>query len=168
MTPTRLTTRLATQLAVVLAAGLSASACSHNTSQAQLAPGPLTSSQLACLDYGFPIGSQGFDQCVTREHDARVRGRMAPGYAVSQLTVDARDACYSYGLQPGTASYDRCVSHEVDSRSYREGAAVYAPYSYPPAQNVVYYPSPPAQNVVYYPSPPAQNVVYYPSPTYRE
>lgn len=134
------------KLFIMLAVGLGAAACQAPApQQTVLAPAALTSSQQACLDYGFAAGTPDYQRCVQRERDARARGRVARGYADSQLTADARDACTSYGLQPGTAGYDRCVSRELENRRYRaDGTAVYAPVSPPPA--VVYttpaYPAP--------------------------
>ena len=76
------------------------------------------------MDYGFTPGTGAYDRCVTREHEARVRGRVMPGYAEAQVTTDARDACYSYGLEPGSPRYDRCVGREIDARRYRDSAQV--------------------------------------------
>jgi hypothetical protein len=132
----------------VMAMGLSAAACSNTTytTQAVVPAGPLvlTSSEQACADYGFSPGTVGYDRCVTREHDARVSGRVVYGYSEAQLASDARSACYSYGLEPGTGRSDRCVGRETDARRYRESTAsvyvpapsyttVYTPPSYAPA-----------------------------------
>ncbi|HTR86336.1 MAG TPA: hypothetical protein VMI56_17780 [Reyranella sp.] len=113
-----------TKLFVVAAFGLSAGACTAYESQAVVAPGPMTASEQACVDYGFTPGTGSYDRCVSREHAARVAGRVSRGYAVSQLNADARAACYSYGLEPGTVSYDRCVGREIDARRWRETAYV--------------------------------------------
>ena len=97
-----------TKLVCVMAIGLSAAACStySTTTQAVVDPGPvvLTGSEQACLDYGFPAGTIGYDRCVTREHEARLRGRVVATYSESQLAGDARAACYSYGLEPATVA----------------------------------------------------------------
>ena len=120
-----------TKLLCAMALGLSAAACStYTTTQAVVpAPGPviLTSSEQACLDYGFTPATVGYDRCVTREHEARLRGRVVASYSESQLAEDARSACYSYGLEPATPRYDRCVSRELDARRYREGVAYNSP-----------------------------------------
>jgi hypothetical protein len=149
MTPSR--------LFITLAVGLGAAACQVPApQQTVLAPATLTGSQQACLDYGFAAGTADFERCVQRERDARAGGRVARGYADSQLTVDARDACTSYGLQPGTAGYDRCVGRELENRRYRDdGTAVYAPASSPPT--VVY--TTPAYATTAYPAP-----AYAPAP----
>ncbi len=120
-----------TKLVCVMAIGLSAAACStySTTTQAVVDPGPvvLTGSEQACLDYGFPAGTIGYDRCVTREHEARLRGRVVATYSESQLASDARNACYSYGLEPATVRYDRCVNRELDARRYRGGVAYNSP-----------------------------------------
>lgn len=121
-----------TKLLCTMAIGLSAAACntySTTTTQAVARPGPsiLTSSEQACLDYGFPQATVGYDRCVTREREARLRGRVVATYSESQLADDARSACYSYGLEPATARYDRCVNRELDARRYRDGVAYNAP-----------------------------------------
>lgn len=112
------------KLLMTLAIGLGAAACSSTSTQTVMAPAGLTGSQQACVDYGFTPGTAAYDRCVTREHEARVRGRVMPGYAEAQITADARDACYSYGLEPGSPRYDRCVGREIDARRYRDSAAV--------------------------------------------
>jgi len=118
-----------TQLFTVVAVGLVATGCSYNsTTQAVVPSGPLTASEQACLDYGFTPGTGAYERCVSREHAARVTGRVPRGYAEARLDADARDACYSYGLVPGSARYERCVGREIDARRYREEAYV-APIS---------------------------------------
>ena len=121
-----------TKLLCTMAIGLSAAACntySTTTTRAVADPGPviLTGSEQACLDYGFPPGTVGYDRCVTREHEARVRGRVVATYSEGQLADDARSACYSYGLEPATSRYDRCVNRELDARRYRGSVAYNAP-----------------------------------------
>jgi hypothetical protein len=113
-----------TKLAFMMAIGLSAGACSTystTTTQAVADPGPviLTGSEQACADYGFPPGTVGYDRCVSREHEARLRGRVVATYSQAQLSDDARAACYSYGLEPATPRFDRCVGRETDARAYR-------------------------------------------------
>src|SRR5205085_9439597 len=92
-------------------------------------PGPITppvstavysTSEQACADYGFSIGTGAFDRCVQRERSARAAGRVHQNYAEARLTSDARDACSSYGLEPGMR-YDRCVAREIEQRGYRDG-----------------------------------------------
>jgi hypothetical protein len=133
----------------VVAIGLSAAACStttYTTTQAAAPAGPIvmTSSEQACIDYGFTAGTVAYDRCVSREHEARLRGRVVVGYSEAQLAADSRSACSSYGLEPGTGSYDRCVGREIDARRYRDSTAsvyvpapsyttVYTPPSYSPA-----------------------------------
>jgi hypothetical protein len=121
-----------TKLLCTMAIGLSAAACntySTTTTQAVARPGPgiLTNSEQACLDYGFPQATIGYDRCVTREREARLRGRVVATYSEVQLADDARSACYSYGLEPATPRYDRCVNRELDARRYRDGVAYNAP-----------------------------------------
>ena len=121
------------KLFITLAIGLTAAACQASTTQTVMAPAGFTGSEQTCVDYGFSPGTGGFDRCVSREREARARGRVMRGYAESQVTTDARDACYSYGLEPGTVRYDRCVGREVDARRYREDA-----YAAPYGTTVVY------------------------------
>jgi hypothetical protein len=131
----------------VMAIGLSAAACSsttYTTTQAAAPAGPVivTGSEQACIDYGFTAGTVGYDRCVSREHEARLRGRVVGGYSEAQLAADARSSCYSYGLQPGTGSYDRCIGREIDARRYRDSSAtVYVPAPAPaPSYTTVYTP----------------------------
>jgi hypothetical protein len=122
-----------TKLLYVMAIGLSAAACtstySTTTTQAAAGPGPIvrTASEQACIDYGFSAGTVGFDRCVTREREARLRGRVIATYSDAQLAADSREACYSYGIQPGTPGFDRCVGREIDARHYRASVAVDTP-----------------------------------------
>ena len=98
-------------------------ACTVTNTTTHLVPqAPLTSSEQACLDYGFSPGSTAYSNCVSREHEARLRGRVARDYAEARLAEDARDACAAYGLVSGTPVYDRCVGREIDERRYRAGA----------------------------------------------
>jgi len=124
---------LRAKLFAVVAVGLSAAACSYNsttTSTIPVGPGPVvvgSASAQACVEYGFPPGTVGYDRCVQREQEARARGRMPREYAEAQLTADARNACYWYGLDPASAAYGRCVGRELDSRRWRADQAYVAP-----------------------------------------
>ena len=140
-----------TQFFTVVAVGFAATGCSYSsTTQAVVPSGPLSVSEQACLDYGFTPSTGAFERCVSREHAARIAGRVPRGYAEARLAADARDACYSYGLEPGTVRFDRCVGREIDARRYREEAYV-APYS----TTVVYTAPPgPAPGPVYVPAAP--------------
>jgi hypothetical protein len=128
-------------IALVAALGLAAGACSYKSTTQAVVPGPIGSSEQACIDYGFVPGSGSYTTCVQRERDARLRGRVVRGYAETQLVADARDACYSYGLTPGTARFDGCVNREVDARRWREEAANSPPVGYY-AVTTVTYPTP--------------------------
>ena len=117
-----------TKLLCTVAFGLSAAACStysSTTTQAVADPGPvvLTGSEQTCLDYGFSAGTVGYDRCVSREHEARLRGRVVATYSQAQLSDDARAACYSYGIEPATPRFDRCVGRELDARAYRSSVS---------------------------------------------
>lgn len=109
--------------------GLLSAACQGSYSQNTPSAAPPVygntslSASAACADYGFRRGTPSFEQCVSRERQARAAGRMNRDYAAAQLTADARAACSSYGLIVATATYDRCVSREVDARSWRAEAA---------------------------------------------
>ena len=131
-----------TKLVVLAAIGLSASACSYSTTTTQAPPPPApvavattvpaptttvytaTTSEQACIDYGFQPGTASYNRCVARDAQARARGRMPAAYTVVQLQSDAQVACSSYGLTPGTMYYDRCVSREIEARRYRDQAYV--------------------------------------------
>ena len=145
---------LRAKLFAVVAVGLSAAACTYNsTTTAAIPPGPrpvyvASASAQACVDYGFPPGSIGYERCVQREQEARARGRVPRDYAEARLTTDARDACYSYGLQPGTGPYDRCVGRELDSRRWRADQAYVTPGT------VVYNQTPVPENLPPAPPPP--------------
>jgi len=131
-----------TQLFTVVAVGLVATGCTYTSTTQAVVPGPLTASEQACVDYGFTPGTGAYDRCVSREHAARVQGRVVRGYAEARLTADARDACSSYGLEPGTSRYERCVGREIDARRYREEAYV-APVVYTTPAPVYIPPAPP-------------------------
>jgi len=147
-----------TELFAVVAVGLSAAACTYtSTTTAAIPPGPrpvyvASASGQACIEYGFPPGTIGYDRCVQREQEARARGRVSRDYAEAQLVADARDACYSYGLQPGTGPYDRCVGRELDSRRWRADQAYVTPGT------VVYTPTPAPEYVPPAPPPPPAGV----------
>lgn len=135
----------ASRMLFAMAIGLSAAACSTYSTTTAVAPAPVvvTGSQQACVDYGFTPGTGAYDRCVSREHEARVRGRVARDYAEAQLAEDARAACYSYGLEPATPRYDRCVGREIDARRYRDSTVVYVPAPAPaPSYTTVYTPAP--------------------------
>ena len=138
------------QLVTAVAVGLVAAGCSYSsTTQAVVPTGPLTASEQACADYGFTPGTGAYERCVSREHAARVAGRVPVGYAEARLAADARDACYSYGLEPGSARYERCVGREMDARRYRDQA-----YVAPASTTVVY--TTPAPAYTYVPPAPPQ------------
>lgn len=123
------------QLLATVAVGLLAAACQSSTNQNAAYRGSpygstAMSSEQACVDYGFPVGTNGYNLCVTRERAARASGRAPQDYAEARVTADARSACNSYGLDAGSDRYNRCVSREVDARVYRtsvsqSGAATY-------------------------------------------
>ena len=133
------------RLLATVAVGLLSAACSSpydtNRTARSTAPSPSTSpyytsasaaltSEQACADYGFPVGTVGYSQCVSRERAARATGRAPQGYAEATLNADARNACNSYGLAVGTAGYDRCVAREMDARAYRTVSQAPAPVAY--------------------------------------
>ena len=138
-----------TQLFTVVAVGLVATGCTYASTTQAVVPGPLTASEQACYDYGFTPGTGAYERCVSREHAARVSGRVPRGYAEARLAADARDACYSYGLDPGSIRYERCVGREIDARRYREEA-----YVAPVSTTVVY--TTPAPAYAYVPPVPPQ------------
>ncbi|HJQ58026.1 MAG TPA: hypothetical protein VJ890_14040 [Vineibacter sp.] len=80
---------------------------------------PAGGAENACVGYGFTPGTTAYDNCVSREADARRRGRMQRDYAETALVSDSQAACASYGLSPGSASYQNCVRYEVDARRFR-------------------------------------------------
>ena len=106
-----------TKLLAVAAIGLSAAACSY--SNTTTAPPPTavavpagtvvvaSTSQQACMDYGFTPGTASYDRCVRLEADARARGRVSMAY--SQLTWPPMPhCCSSYCLSRGSMA-NRCV-----------------------------------------------------------
>ena len=106
--------------------GLMAAACSSTSTTYEARPAgaryAVTGSEQACVDYGFRVGTDNYNRCVSREAAARAQGRVPVGYTVATLDADARNACYSYGLTPGSSMYDRCVGREIDARRYRDQA----------------------------------------------
>lgn len=114
----------ATKILAATALVLSAAACSSTTYETRTASAPyrVSSSEQACVDYGFRVGTDNYNRCVSREATARAQGRVPVNYTVASLDADARNACYSYGLTPGTSMYDRCVGREIDARRYRDQA----------------------------------------------
>jgi hypothetical protein len=116
------------RLLATISIGLLSTACQGTYSQST--PGAASaaygtayqSSNAACADYGFRLGTTSFDRCVANEQQARAAGRVSRDYAAAHLMSDARYACTSYGLAAGTSSYDRCVGREVDARSWRAEA----------------------------------------------
>jgi len=149
----------ATKILAATAFGLSAAACSSTTYETRTASAPpytVSSSEQACVDYGFRVGTDNYNRCVSREAAARAQGRVPVSYTVASLDTDARNACFSYGLSPGTAMYDRCVAREVDARRYRDQANV------TPAPGPGYYP---ASTTTYYTTAPAAPTYYGPATT---
>lgn len=153
-----------TKFLVVMAVGLTAAACSSTTTTYERpAAYRVSGSEQACVDYGFVVGTDAYNRCVSREATARAQGRVPVTYAVANLEADARNACYSYGLTPGSSMYNRCVSREIDARRYRDQA--YYPATYPATPTTTY----PAATTSYYASGyPASTttVTYTPTPAY--
>jgi hypothetical protein len=153
----------ATKLLAATALVLSAAACSSTTYETRTAGGPyrLTSSEQACLDYGFPAGTEGYNRCVSREAAARAQGRMPMSYTVASLEADARNACYSYGLTPGTSMYDRCVGREVDARRYQDQAyTTTVPAPAPVYSTTTYYTTAPVAPTYYGPTTTVSTTTY--------
>ena len=94
---------------VALAMGLMACTVEHRT----------VIGQDSCMTYGFTVGTPEYQQCQTREAEARRLGRMRAGYTQAQLMTDSQNACRSYGLVPYTDRYERCVRAEY---AYRQPA----------------------------------------------
>lgn len=145
------------------ALGLSAAACSSATSETRTSSAPyaVSSSEQACVDYGFRPGTDNYNRCVSREAAARAQGRVPVSYTVASLDADARNACYSYGLTPGTSMYDRCVGREIDARRYRDqayGTPVPAPA--PAYSTTTYYTTPPAAPTYYGPTTTVSTTTY--------
>lgn len=147
----------APKLAAAATLGLLAAACSSTTYETRTASTPyaVSSSDRACMDYGFRPGTDSYNRCVSREAAARAQGRVPVTYAVANLDTDARNACYSYGLTPGTTAYDRCVGREIDARRYRDQAYV----------TTVPAPSAPYSTTTYYTTAPAAPTYYGPATT---
>jgi hypothetical protein len=142
---------------------LSAAACSSTTYETRTASAPyrVSSSEQACVDYGFRVGTDNYNRCVSRETAARAQGRVPVGYTVASLDADARNACYSYGLTPGSTMYDRCVGREIDARRYRDQAyGTPAPVPAPGYSTTTYYTTPPAAPTYYGPATTASTTTY--------
>ena len=139
--------------------GLMAAACSSTSTTYEARPAgaryAVTGSEQACVDYGFRVGTDNYNRCVSREAAARAQGRVPVGYSVATLDADARNACYSYGLTPGSSMYDRCVGREIDARRYRDQA-----YG-----NPVPAPAPGSSSTTYYTTAPAAPTYYGPATT---
>lgn len=151
------------------ALGLSAAACS-STYETRTASTPyaVSSSEQACVDYGFRVGTDNYNRCVSREAAARAQGRVPVGYTVASLDADARNACYSYGLTPGSSMYDRCVGREIDARRYRDQAYV-TPVPAPGYSTTTYYTTAPAAPTYYGPATTVTTTSYAtpPAPAYQ-
>ena len=150
----------ATKILAATALGLSAAACSSTTYETRTASTPYaaSSSEQACANYGFRVGTDNYNRCVSREAAARAQGRVPVGYTVASLDADARNACYSYGLTVGSSMYNNCVAREIDARRYRDQAYV-TPV---PAPGPGYYP---ASTTTYYTTPPGAPTYYGPATT---
>lgn len=157
-----------TKILAATALGLAAAACSSSTTTYETRPAgayAISSSEQACLDYGFRAGTDAYNRCVSREATARAQGRMPATYAMANLTADAHNACYSYGLTPGTTMYDRCVGREIDARRYRD-QAYYPATTYPaPAYPATTYPTSTTYYASGYPAS-TTTVTYTPAPAY--
>ena len=150
-----------TKILAATALVLSAAACSttYETRTAS-APYRVSSSEQACVDYGFRVGTDNYNRCVSREAAARAQGRVPVSYTAASLDADARNACYSYGLTPGTSMYDRCVGREIDGRRYRDqayGTPVPAPSPY---ATTTYYTTAPAAQTYYGPATTVSTTTY--------
>ena len=153
----------ATKILAATALVLSAAACSSTTYETRTAGAAygVSSSEQACADYGFRVGTDNYNRCVSREATARAQGRVPVGYTVASLDADARNACYSYGLTPGTSMYDRCVGREIDARRYRDqayGTPVPAPA--PGYSTTTYYTTAPAAPTYYGPATTVSTTTY--------
>lgn len=93
-------------------------ACTVRETRTVVVPGG-SSPESLCAAYGFKPGSSDYNNCVTREAEARRGGRVAGDYGESAVVSDARNACTSYGLTPGTDRYERCVRNEINARRYQ-------------------------------------------------
>ena len=162
------------KILAVTALGLSAAACSSTTYETRTASTPYTvsSSEQACMDYGFRAGTDNYNRCVSREAAARAQGRVPVGYTVASLDADSRNACYSYGLTVGSTMYDRCVAREVDARRYRDQAYVTTtvPAQGPgPYSTTTYYTTAPAAPTYYGPATTVSTTTYAtpPAPAYQ-
>jgi len=153
----------ATKILAATALVLSAAACSSTTYETRTASAPyrVSSSEQACADYGFRVGTDNYTRGVSRETAARAQGRVPVGYTVASLDADARNACYSYGLTPGTSMYDRCVGREIDARRYRDQAyGTPAPAPAPGYSTTTYYTTAPAAPTYYGPATTVSTTTY--------
>ena len=153
----------APKLLAAASLGLLAAACSSTTYETRTASTPyaVSSSEQACMDYGFRPGSDSYNRCVSREAAARAQGRVPVGYTVASLGADARNACYSYGLTPGSPAYDRCVGREIEARRYRDQAYVTAvPAPSAPYSTTTYYTTAPAAPTYYGPATTVSTTTY--------
>ena len=100
-------------LGAIVACGLAA-ACSIGDTRP--IDGPPTTSENACVSYGFAPGTATYTTCVQREANARLRGRMGANYGEPLIARDAQEDCAAYGLTHGTPSYERCVQREISYR----------------------------------------------------
>jgi hypothetical protein len=164
----------ATKILAVTALGLAAAACSSTTYETRTASAPyaVSSSEQACVDYGFRVGTDNYNRCVSGEASARAQGRVPVGYTVASLDADARNACYSYGLTVGSTMYDRCVGREIDARRYRDQAYVtpgMTPVPAPGYSTTTYYTTPPAAPTYYGPATTVTTTSYAtpPAPAYQ-
>ena len=83
------------RLLTTISIGLLSAACqSPYQQQSARGPAPMTppistaaysTSEQACVDYGFPAGTVGFDRCVQRERAARSAGRVNRDYAEARV-----------------------------------------------------------------------------------
>ncbi len=153
----------ATKILAATALVLSAAACSSTTYETRTASAPyrVSSSEQACVDYGFRVGTDNYNRCVSREATARAQGRVPVSYTVASLDADARNACYSYGLTPGTSMYDRCVGREIDARRYRDQAyGTPAPAPAPGYSTTTYYTTAPTAPTYYGPATTVSTTTY--------
>lgn len=153
----------ATKILTAIALVLSAAACSSTSYETRTASAPyrVSSSEQACVDYGFRVGTDNYNRCVSREAAARAQGRVPVSYTAASLDADARNACSSYGLTQGTSMYDRCVGREIDARRYRDqayGTPVPAPA--PGYSTTTYYTTAPAAPTYYGPATTVSTTTY--------
>ena len=82
----------AIKILAATALGLSAAACSSTTYETRTAGAPygVSSSEQACLDYGFRAGTDSYNRCVSREAAARALEYMGltAGTPLKEVPVD--------------------------------------------------------------------------------